>query len=32
VAVVLIYCAKFALVSEKPAEVEAHGELRQATE
>src|SRR5271157_4342107 len=32
VAAVLIYCAKFALVSEKPAEVEHTGELRQVTE
>jgi AGZA family xanthine/uracil permease-like MFS transporter len=32
VAAVLIYCAKFALVSSKPAEVEHHGELSPATE
>jgi AGZA family xanthine/uracil permease-like MFS transporter len=32
VAAVLVYCAKFALVSEKPAEVEHHGELSQALE
>ena len=32
VAGVLVYCAKFAFVSEKPAEVEQHGELSQATE
>jgi AGZA family xanthine/uracil permease-like MFS transporter len=32
VAAVLIYCAKFAIVSAKPAEVEHHGELSQATE
>ena len=30
VAAVLVYCAKFALVTEKPAEVEHHGELSQA--
>jgi AGZA family xanthine/uracil permease-like MFS transporter len=30
VAAVLVYCAKFTLVSEKPAEVEHHGELSQA--
>jgi adenine/guanine/hypoxanthine permease len=32
VAAVLVYCARFALVSAKPAEVEPHGELSQATE
>jgi AGZA family xanthine/uracil permease-like MFS transporter len=32
VAAVLIYCAKFALTSEKPAALEHHGDLRQATE
>jgi hypothetical protein len=29
---VFVYCAKFAFVSEKPAEVEHTGELRQVTE
>jgi AGZA family xanthine/uracil permease-like MFS transporter len=32
VAAVLIYCAKFAIVSAKPAEMEHHGELSQAIE
>jgi AGZA family xanthine/uracil permease-like MFS transporter len=32
VAAVLVYCAKFALVSPKPAEVEHHGELTPAIE
>src|ERR1700730_421565 len=32
VAAVLVYCAKFALVSERPVEVEEHGPLGQVTE
>ena len=32
VAAVLVYCAKLAIVSAEPAEVEHHGELSQATE
>jgi len=32
VAAVLVYCAKFAIVTAKPAEIEHHGELRQAVE
>jgi AGZA family xanthine/uracil permease-like MFS transporter len=32
VAAVLVYCAKLAFVTAKPAEVEHHGELRQVTE
>jgi AGZA family xanthine/uracil permease-like MFS transporter len=32
VAAVLVYCAKFAVVSAKPAEMEHHGELSQAIE
>ena len=32
VAAVLVYCAKFALVTAKPVEVEHHGTLSQATE